>query len=62
MSEPPQPGTISRIGRGSEPRYKVRRVLQEHPEYWLVELQGLYAPHALARVVILREHRLQESV
>ncbi|MFC4456679.1 hypothetical protein [Deinococcus sonorensis] len=61
MSEPPQPGTISRIGRGSEPRYEVRRVLQEHTEYWLVELQGLYPPHALAQVVILREHQLMGS-
>ncbi|MFC4453473.1 hypothetical protein [Deinococcus sonorensis] len=62
MSEPPQPGTISRMGRESEPRYEVRRVLQEHPEYWNVELQGMDPPYAKVRVVIVREHWLMRAV
>ncbi|MFC4455229.1 hypothetical protein [Deinococcus sonorensis] len=62
MSEPPQPGTVYRMGRGSEPRYEVRRVVQEHPEYWEVELQGIHPPHALTRVVIVREYWLTRAV
>ncbi|MFC4453645.1 hypothetical protein [Deinococcus sonorensis] len=55
MSEPPKPGTIYRIGRDAEPRYAVRRIIEEHPAYWEVELQGLQPPHALARVLVLRD-------
>lgn len=42
MSEPPQPGTVYRIGRGSELCSEKRRVVQEHPEDRDVELQGMY--------------------
>ncbi|WP_380081472.1 hypothetical protein [Deinococcus soli (ex Cha et al. 2016)] len=51
VDTPPVPGLCA----GTEPRFEVVRVLQEHPEYWVLELRGLYLKRLRVEVLVLRE-------
>ncbi|WP_216327901.1 hypothetical protein [Deinococcus aestuarii] len=56
MDVPPPPGTPYSMHPGNDtPRFVVTRVLQEHPEYWVIELRGIFSPRLRVQAVILRE-------
>lgn len=55
VDTPPAPGTRYSLCAGNEPRFEVVRVLQEHPEYWVLELRGLYLKRLRVEVLVLRE-------
>ncbi|WP_221091612.1 hypothetical protein [Deinococcus aquaedulcis] len=55
MDTPPAPGTRYSLRPDNAPRFEVVRVLQAHPEYWVLELRGLYLPRLRVEVLVLRE-------
>lgn len=55
VDAPPAPGTRYSLRADNDPRFEVVRVLQEHPEYWVLELRGLYLTRLRVEVLVLRE-------
>ncbi|MXV21235.1 hypothetical protein [Deinococcus xianganensis] len=50
----PAPGTRYSLCAGNDPRFEVVRVLQEHPEYRVLELRGLSLKRLRVEVLVLR--------